>query len=322
MSERVAVLSVDVELFTQTPAYRSATGTTDRTDVGLDGLSFLRDIFQEYDATTTGFVVSSLAERYPDPIQALAADGHEIGSHGHSHRLLSDLDAGARREEIARSREILEDVTGRRISGFRAPAFDLADDHFEALERAGYTYDSSVVSSRKVPGWYGGEYDLHRPTEATAVDPDAPAGLGELPVSVMPGLRLPLTGAWLRFFGPRYTILGMRLLARRGITPILYVHTWECVDLPDVDGVPSRVYWRTGAWMRRAIQRLLATDFTFVSARDALEMDFDDESSETTAGGTSGGEATTDSTSDEDTKTDEERVQRPIDGWDSSTEDD
>ncbi len=313
MSEQVAVLTVDVELFTQTPAYRNAPGTTDRTEVGLGGLSFLRDIFKEYDATTTGFVVSELAERYPDPIRALAAAGHEIASHSHSHRLLSTIDAGTREEEIERSQEILADITGSRISGFRAPAFDLTEGHFEALGRAGYAYDSSVVSSRKVPGWYGGEYDFHRPTQATDVDPAAPAGFQELPVSVMPGLRLPLTGAWLRFFGPRYTILGMRLLARRGITPILYVHSWECVDLPDVDGVPSRVYWRTGAWMRRAIERLLATDFTFVSARDALGMDPDDESTDTAKAADKSGEEAMDG---------DESVRRPIDGEDSSTEED
>ncbi|MFW5918336.1 MAG: DUF3473 domain-containing protein, partial [Haloferacaceae archaeon] len=75
----------------------------------------------------------------------------------------------------------------------------------------------------------------------------------------------------LRFFGPRYTILGMRWLARRGITPILYVHPWECVDLPDVPGVPSRVYHHTGAWMRRAVERILSSDFTFVSAGEVVE---------------------------------------------------
>jgi Domain of unknown function (DUF3473). len=82
----------------------------------------------------------------------------------------------------------------------------------------------------------------------------------------MPGLRLPLTGTWLRFFGPGYTVLGMRLLARRGVAPVLYVHPWELVDLPAVDGVPGRVYWHTGEWMRRAIDRVLGQPFEFTTA--------------------------------------------------------
>lgn len=283
MTDPRAVLSIDVETFEQTPAYRNAAGGTDsgvadsidRDGVGLDGLSVLGEALAEHDARSTGFVVAELAERHPEAIRAFADDGHEIGSHTHTHRLLSDLDPASQREEIERSRTVLSETIGTDVRGFRAPAFDLAADHFAVLAAAGYDYDSSVVSSRWIPGWYGGEYDIHRPTPASEIDPDAPAKMWELPVSVMPGLRLPLTGTWLRFFGPRYTITGMRWLARRGITPVLYVHPWELVDLPDIDGVPSRVYYHTGGWMRRAIERILATDFTFVSAGEVVAAERD-----------------------------------------------
>jgi len=270
MTDRQAVLSIDVELFDQIPAYRNADGVVDRDDIGLDGLTFLRERLDAHGAGATSFVVAELAERHPDAIRSLAEDDHEIGSHTHTHQLLSDLDPATQREEIERSRAVLAEATGQDVSGFRAPSFDLAADHFGTLSRAGYDYDSSIVSSRAIPGWYGGEYDVHQPVSATEIDADAPADMRELPVSVMPGLRLPLTGTWLRFFGPRYTIVGMRWLARRGITPILYVHPWECVDLPDVEGVPSRVYYHTGAWMRRAIERILSSEFTFVQAGDVV----------------------------------------------------
>ncbi|MFC6725211.1 DUF3473 domain-containing protein, partial [Halobium palmae] len=97
-----------------------------------------------------------------------------------------------------------------------------------------------------------------------------PSTVRVLPVAVMPGLGLPLTGTWIRFFGVRYTILGMWLLARRGIAPVLYVHPWEFADLPAVDGVPRRVYWRTGEWMRRALATILDEEFDFVTARTAV----------------------------------------------------
>jgi len=265
-----AVLSVDVELFDQTPAYRSASGTTDREGVGLDGLAFLRETLTARDATTTCFVVSSLIDRCPDAISELADAGFEIASHTHDHRLLSELDADDRREQLSASRGRLEALTGESVTGFRAPAFDITDDHFDLLAETGYRYDSSVVASRRIPGWYGGEFDLQRPAPATAVEPAAPAGIAELPASVMPGLRLPLTGTWLRFFGPRYTVLGMKLLARRGIAPMLYVHPWELVDLPDVEGVPKRVYYRTGEWMRRAVEYILDQPFEFTTARSVV----------------------------------------------------
>jgi peptidoglycan/xylan/chitin deacetylase (PgdA/CDA1 family) len=263
-----AVLSVDVELFDQTPAYRAASGTTDQQGIGLYGLEFFREALTERDASTTCFVVSSLVDRCPDAIQALADAGFEIASHTHSHQLLPDLDAETRREELATSKERLETLTDEPVTGFRAPAFDITDDHFDLLAETGYRYDSSVVASRAIPGWYGGEYDLEKPAPATAVDTDAPPEIAELPASVMPGLRLPLTGTWLRFFGPRYTVLGMRLLARRGIVPMLYVHPWELVGLPEVEGVPKRVYVRTGEWMRRAVEYILDQPFDFITARE------------------------------------------------------
>jgi len=270
MSNR-AVLSIDFELFAQTPAYRSASGTTDRDGVGLDGGRFFREILAEYDATSTAFVVSSVADSHPDAVRALADAGLEIASHTHTHQLLSELDGDGRRGELSQSKDVLERVTNEQVSGFRAPAFDITDDHFDLLSDTGYTYDSSVVSSRSIPGWYGGEYDIHEPVPATAVRPDAPDTITEFPASVMPGLQLPLTGTWLRFFGPRYTVLGMKLLARQGITPMLYVHPWELVDLPAVEGVPTRVYVRTGDWMRRAVKRILQQDFEFTTARAVLE---------------------------------------------------
>ena len=266
-----AVLSIDFELFAQTPAYRRAAGEADEPAVGLAAADFLLDVLDEHDATATFFVVSSVAERHPEVVESIAAAGHEVASHTHSHRLLSTLDGDDRTAELEGSRAVLERVTGEPVSGFRAPAFDLPAGLFADLADAGYRYDSSVVPARSVPGWYGGEHDLQRPAPATRVRQGAPAGLAELPVSVMPGLRLPLSGAWLRFFGPRYASTGMRLLARRGIAPVLYLHPWELVDLPAVEGVPKRVYWRTGSWTRRAVERLLAGPFEFVTARTVVE---------------------------------------------------
>lgn len=265
MSQPRAVLSVDLEFFTHTPAYRSATGTVSSPSIGRRGVEFLLDAFADANATGTFFVVSDIADTHPELLTDIVEAGHEIGSHSHTHRHLSTLPVDQRREELTKSKASLESVIDESIVGFRAPSFDVADDHFAMLHSIGYRYDSSVVPSRSIPGWYGGKYDVQYPVRADKLTRGGPGDLSVVPVAVMPGLRVPLTGTWLRFFGVQYALLGMRLLARRSITPVLYVHPWELVDLPAVDGVPARVYWRTGKYMRRAVRRLLGEPFEFVT---------------------------------------------------------
>jgi peptidoglycan/xylan/chitin deacetylase (PgdA/CDA1 family) len=271
MSQVPAVLSIDFEFFSHTPAYRTARGEVDQTAIGLDAADFLIDVLDNADATATFFTVSEVANTHPEVVARFDDAGHEVGSHTHTHRHLDELSSGEQREELTRSGERLAAVVESDVTGFRAPSFRFDDGHFERLADTGYTYDSSVVPCRSIPGWYGGEYDLREPAPATAVDAAAPRHLVELPVAVMPGLGLPLTGTWIRFFGIRYTLLGMRWLARHDIPPVLYVHPWELVDLPAVAGVPKRVYWRSGSFMRRAVKRILEAPFEFVTARTLAE---------------------------------------------------
>lgn len=266
MTDPTAVVSIDVEFFTHLPAYRNAVGNTDDPAIGLDALDAYLELFDSHDVTATFFVVGEIAESHPDAIARLADSGHEIGSHTHRHRHLSELDSEQRLDELSRSKEALESVVGTPVIGFRAPSFDTGPNHFEELADVGYEYDSSVAPCRSIPGWYGGDHTVRTPTTADQLEAGAPAEITELPIAVMPGLRLPLTGTWIRFFGVRYTLYGMRLLAKRGITPILYVHPWEFVDLPAVDGVPKRVYWRTGDWMQNVLTTIVSSEFEFITA--------------------------------------------------------
>jgi len=282
-----AALSVDLEFFQHAPAYRTAAGTADEPAIGREGVDFLLDAFERAGATATFFAVSDIVAEHSEMLEKVA-ERHELGSHTHSHRHLTDLSTDERRDELGNSKERLEAATGADVIGFRAPSFDIADDHFSILAETGYAYDSSVVPCRSIPGWYGGEWDTWRPSPTSTIQTGAPAELTEVPVAVMPGLRLPLTGTWIRFFGVRYTILGMKLLARRGIAPVLYVHPWELVGLPEIEGVPSRVYFRSGAYMRRAVERILAEPFEFVPVGTLAEDVETDPTEYTTKSGSQG----------------------------------
>jgi peptidoglycan/xylan/chitin deacetylase (PgdA/CDA1 family) len=263
-----AAVSIDFELFRHTPAFRSANETLTDETLGLEAVNSLLTAFDSADATATFFVVSEIAEGHPAVIKRIAAAGHEIASHTHSHRLLTDISVDERRYELRRSREILESTTGQSVRGFRAPAFALPEGYFTALAAAGYDYDSSINPCRAIPGWYGGEHDIQRATAATAVDPTAPADLTELPIAVSPYVRLPVSGAWTRLLGRQYTLWGTQAVADRGVSPVLYFHPWEFVNLPDIAGVPRRVTWRTGEWMCETLDRILSLPLDFVSTAE------------------------------------------------------
>jgi len=273
VSEHRAVLSVDYEWFAHTPAYRTADETHPDEAIGRKATEFLLDAFDDRGTHSTFFTVAEITDTDPEVVKEISDEGHEIASHTRSHRHLSELSEQERTAELTDSKELLEDASDTEVTGFRAPSFDLPRGAFSPLADAGYEYDSSIVPSRSIPGWYGGEHTVQAPCSARLVDETAPSAMMELPVAVMPGLRLPLTGTWIRFFGVNYTLLGMRLLARRGVAPILYIHPWELVELPRLPGVPSRVYWRTGSWMRRAVSRLLDSSFEYVPAQKILETD-------------------------------------------------
>lgn len=271
MTNSPAAVTIDFELFHHTPAYRNAPGELTDDEIGLSAADYLLDTLATNDVDATYFVVGEVGEDHPETVNKLSSAGHEIASHTYSHRRLPTLDKKARRREIIRSREVLQEASGQDIDGFRAPAFEVAEDHFVSLQEAGYRYDSSLIPARSIFGWYNGAHQIDRPCLASSIEETVSDQFKELPVSVMPWLRLPLTGAWLRFFGPKYTIAGMKLLARRGVPPILYVHPWEFVELPEVRAVPKRVYWRTGSWMRTAFETILSQSFDFTTAKRILE---------------------------------------------------
>lgn len=103
--------------------------------------------FAEHDVKATFFVLGEVAEKFPLLIKEIAGQGHEIGSHGLSHKQIFKLSEDDFRQEIAESRKLLEDITGKAVLGYRAPAFSIGPETKWALKilaEEGYKYDSSV----------------------------------------------------------------------------------------------------------------------------------------------------------------------------------
>jgi peptidoglycan-N-acetylglucosamine deacetylase len=109
------------------------------------------DFLDARDVRGTFFVVGQVAEAQPDLVQEVSTRGHEIGLHGWRHVPLTDLDASQLRDDVARGKALLEDLTGRAVTGFRAPMFSLVQQSrwaVDILADVGFTYSSSVLPAR------------------------------------------------------------------------------------------------------------------------------------------------------------------------------
>ena len=170
----------------------------------------------------TFFVVGDEAQRHPDLVRDLALAGHEIGLHGWVHTPLGELGPEVVERDARRGRELLEQLIGVPVTGFRAPQFSLtpatpwAD---AALTAAGFTYSSSVLpNANPLFGYPGAPRGPFR----------WPSGLVELPAPVIGWGRgrVPVGGVYLRVLPQALTT---RLLAGDGVgaVPWLYFHPYD-----------------------------------------------------------------------------------------------
>lgn len=117
------------------------------------------DILAECRSSATCFFVGYFARRFPHLVREAVNRGHEIASHGYYHRMAYELAPDEFRTDARESRELLEDIGGRAVVGYRAPAFSVTKAtpwYFACLIEAGYHYDSSVFPAPHQTGGYSG----------------------------------------------------------------------------------------------------------------------------------------------------------------------
>ena len=187
----------------------------------------LLEIFDEYKIKVTFFILGWNAEQSPELVREIHNLGHEIASHGYSHNLCSDVDAEELREDLKKSKSILEDLIRSQVYGYRAPGFSITDQTILHLKETGYTYDSSYNNFSL--NHRHGSLDLsqYRKKEIAYEDSE---GFWELPIS-----NLTICNMVIPWGGGGYFRLLNRTLFRIGVQRILkkergymfYMHPWE-----------------------------------------------------------------------------------------------
>jgi peptidoglycan/xylan/chitin deacetylase (PgdA/CDA1 family) len=256
-------LGIDFEDITHTPAYRGLANPGD-TGIDLEGVTArLLDLLDEYDISATFFIVAEIAEEQPALIREIGARGHEIASHTVSHCSLTEVEDNVSKHELVESKHLLEHVTNQEVEGFRAPTCRIDDSVYRELIEAEYSYSSSVMPSVPIPGFYSNGYSFAGSTTVSAGD----RNLTEVPLSVHPTFRVPLSGAWIRLLGRSYAHHGIRSRLKADQHVVTYSHPWEFESLRETP-LPFRCRVRTGDWMYETYESILSLDAEFCTVSE------------------------------------------------------
>lgn len=235
----------------------------------------LLDLLDERGVKATFFILTWNAERHPYLVRDIAARGHEIASHGHLHHLLYRQTREEASADIARSVAILENLTGTKILGYRAPTFSIRRDNDWALDvllELGFAYDSSVFPIRR--GLYGMPGARRFPFVIRERDGRQ---LTEFPLSTarLLGRNVPVSGgAYLRILPYPLLRSGLASINREGHPAVVYLHPWEIDPAQpriDLQGKRSTHYLNLAATEGK-LRQLLA-DFRFAPMRSVLGIE-------------------------------------------------
>lgn len=260
-------LSVDVEDWYQVGAFEKVIerDTWDKLpDRVSENVIRILDMFAEADVKATFFTLGWVASRHGPLMRRIVDAGHEMASHGWDHARVHGMDRKAFAEDLHRARTTLEDATGEKVVGYRAPSFSIDQRTpwaYEVLSEQGYVYSSSVAPI--VHDHYGWP-DAPR----FAFRPLAQSALLEIPVTtaILGGRRVAAGGGgFFRVLPYAFSKWAIRQVSQHGRRPaVFYFHPWEIdPDQPRVSNAPMRSRLRHYTNLDRMASKLerLVRDF-------------------------------------------------------------
>lgn len=273
----VNAMSVDVEDYFQVQAFandisRDSWDSRDcRVEANTDRVLAL---FEDADIKATFFTLGWVAERYPALIRRIVDQGHELASHGYAHFRADEQSPDAFRDDISKTRKILEDTGGCAVTGYRAATFSIGAANlwaFDVLREAGYRYSSSVNPIR---------HDFYGMPDAPrfAFLPTGSPDFRELPITTLRwrGRNLPCGGGgFFRLLPYAASRWAMRRVNRQDNQPcIFYFHPWEIDPAqPRVPNTSMKTRFRHYLNLDRMEGRLRALGRDF--AWDRMDRVFD-----------------------------------------------
>lgn len=230
------VISFDVEDWPQS----TWDHTLPITDRAADNTRRVLRLLRETKVRATMFVLGKLAERFPQVVKEIQADGHEVACHGHGHFKITQQSPDEFLADVRDAKDLLEQITGEPVKGYRAPDFSVVRSTLwalDALAEAGFEYDSSIVPAQLpqygIAGW---------PVLPTRVRLNQGGSILEAPLATFQALgkNLPVGGGGYHRLLPGFA---SRYFARKvmSVAPfVFYCHPYE-FDVYELREIPLRI---------------------------------------------------------------------------------
>ena len=262
--------TVDVEDYFQVEGFARVVDRNSwdgfRTRVGGSTATIL-EMLARRNIRATFFVLGWVARKHPEIVREIAAAGHEVASHGMSHRLIYTQTPEEFQRETRDAKALLEDLSQKSVVGYRAATYSITRRSLWALDilcEEGFLYDSSIFPMRHdrygIPDAESKPHVLTTPGRGRLV---------EFPISVLryAGAKIPVGGGgYFRLFPYRFTRWALRRLNRQHQEFVFYVHPWEVdPDQPRIKAASALSRFRHYLNLGRCARRLgwLLDDFEF-----------------------------------------------------------
>lgn len=232
-----------------------------------DQIDRILDLFHAHEVSATFFILGWIAKRHPHIVRLIASNGHEIGCHSNTHRLVYNLSPAQFREDTNTAVAAIEDACGVTPRCYRAPSYSITDRcfwAFDVLAECGFSHDSSVYpichDRYGIPGFSRHATVVHTQSGPIQEIPPATVRLSETNIAPIGG------GAYLRLLPYSYTAAGIRRVNEVERKPVcMYLHPWE-IDPKQpriAKGFLSRLRTYTGLSSVEPKLKRLLTDFRF-----------------------------------------------------------
>lgn len=260
-------LTVDVEDYFQVSAFDSIVDRKQWRDIPsrLDKtMEEILALFAKKNAKATFFTLGWVAEHHPHIIKAIVDGGHELASHGYGHQRVSSLSRKAFAQDIRKTKDLLEQIGGVEITGYRAPSFSINEScewAYDELLASGHKYSSSV---------YPIKHDHYGSTSLPRFSFSPRKGFLEIPITTLKlGKRnFPAGGGgYFRLLPYQISRFAINQVAKKDQrSAIFYFHPWEIdAQQPRVDGLPWKTKFRHYINLDKEQSRLerLLSDFSW-----------------------------------------------------------